>query len=113
MCLTTALKTLKEGRPELLDGSFCFCPEVPRHAIPHLLSANHPRTHIHAHTHTHTHTHIPRHTYIHPPTNPMNTFVRTPKASADMFDERMPSMLENAGYWLNMANDDTQRFVDM
>jgi len=61
LCLTTAFKTLKEGRPELLDGSFCFCPE----------------------------------------------------ASADMFDERHPSMFENAGYWLNMANEPTQRFVDM
>lgn len=60
LCLTTALKTLKEGRPELLDGSFCFCPE----------------------------------------------------ASGDMFDERMPSMLENDGYWLSMANEPTQRFVD-
>lgn len=26
ICLTLALKTLKEGRPELLDGSFCMCP---------------------------------------------------------------------------------------
>lgn len=28
LCLALALKTVKEGRPELLDGSFCHCPEV-------------------------------------------------------------------------------------
>lgn len=28
LCLALSLKTLKEGRPELLDGSFCQCPEV-------------------------------------------------------------------------------------
>ena len=28
LCLTLALKSLREGRPELLDGSFCQCPQV-------------------------------------------------------------------------------------
>lgn len=28
LCLALSLKTLKEGRPELIDGSFCHCPDV-------------------------------------------------------------------------------------
>jgi len=60
LCLALALKTLKEGRPELLDGSFSMCPEV----------------------------------------------------SGDVYDERFPSMRENAGYFLNLVCEDGKRLVD-